>query len=170
LTILKQTKITGQKSSDNAEAIIYRGIIKGNAFILNIAKTISTIPTRIYLPSFPLNFRFATFRDSSGILLTIKRDRMMVKSISKIAELVKELKINDCELCPAITTEITARAFAGIGNPLKVVVWVESRLKTARRIAPHTGINAGIIIKIMILKTSEFKTVEELNERVSLRR
>jgi len=95
---------------------------------------------------------------------------MIVKSISKKAELVKELKINDCELCPAITTEITARAFAGIGNPLNVLAWVESTLKTASRKAPHTGIIAGIIIKIMNFKTSEFKTGEELNERVSLRR
>ena len=92
MTISRPIKITGQKNSDNAEAIIYRGITKGNAFILKIAKAASTSPIRIYLPSFPFNFRFAAFRDSNGILLTIKRDKMIVKSISKKGELVNELK------------------------------------------------------------------------------
>jgi hypothetical protein len=137
-------KITGQKNSDNAEAIIYRGITKGNAFILKIAKAASTSPIRIYLPSFPFNFRFTAFIDSNGILLTINKDNTTVKSISKKGEPQNELNRWDCELWPAITTEITASAFAGIGKPLNVLVCVESTLNIASRKAPHTGISADI--------------------------
>ena len=42
------------------------------------------------------------------------------------------------------TTEITAIAFAGVGNPLKDVVCVVSILNFARRNAAQTGIKTMI--------------------------
>ena len=95
---------------------------------------------------------------------------MMVKSISKKGELVKELKSNDCELCPAITTEITASAFAGIGKPLNDVACVESILNFASRRAPHTGIIADIIIKSKVFMPLESSIIGVLIERELLRR
>ena len=50
------------------------------------------------------------------------------------------LNLNNARL---ITTEITASAFAGVGNPLNVVACVESRLNIASLKAAHTGIMAG---------------------------
>ena len=95
---------------------------------------------------------------------------MIVKSISKKAELVKELKINDCELCPAITTEITARAFAGIGNPLNVLAWVVSTLKTASRKAPHTGISADMSKSNKVFTLSKSALIGAFKEREFLSR
>lgn len=100
---------------------------------------------RIYLPSFPLNLRFAILSDSKGILLTINNDNIMVNIISNKGDLVKELKSSECVLFPAMITEITAKALAGVGKPLKVFVCVESKLNIASRIAAHTGIMAGVI-------------------------
>jgi hypothetical protein len=77
-------------------------------------------------------------------------DSIIVKRIIKNGELRKELKSSDCVFSLAITTEITAIALAGVGNPLKVVVWVESRLKIASLRAANTGMTAGIIIMAKI--------------------
>lgn len=110
-----------------------------------MANEASTNPTRIYLPSLPLSLRFFTFRDSNGILLTINNDNISVNSTSKDVEPVNELRSADCELCPAIITDMTASAFAGVGKPLNVVACVVSRLNMASLNAAQTGIITGII-------------------------
>jgi hypothetical protein len=135
-------------------------MISGNAIIPKITKELSTNPIRIYLPSFPLTFRFLTFRDSSGILVTINKDNIRINIISSKKELVNELKSADCVLWPAITTEITARALAGVGSPLKVVACVVSRLNIASRKAAQTGMIAGIISKSNALKISIFPGIK----------
>ena len=48
---------------------------------------------------------------------------------------------------------MTASAFAGIGKPLNDVDCVESRLNIASRMAPHTGIIAGISISSAVIRT-----------------
>lgn len=47
-----------------------------------------------------------------------------------------------------MTTEMTAIAFAGVGNPLKDVVWVVSILNFASRSAAQTGISTGTYFKM----------------------
>jgi hypothetical protein len=169
LTTSRQTRIIGQKRSDIAEETIYRGIIKVIAIGPNITRLISISITRIYLPSLPRNLKFVILRENKGILLTISNDNIIVKRIRRKGELVNELKRADCEKCPAITIEITAMAFAGIGNPLNDVACVESRLNIARRIAPKTGIIAGIIINKATSNPGEFKSTGPLVDNDLLR-
>ena len=56
--------------------------------------------------------------------------------------------------CAAITTEITASAFAGVGNPLKDFACVSSILNIASRKAAHTGIIAAMAIMSIVFKLS----------------
>ena len=113
--------VFNQNSSDSNDIRIYRGIIIGAALIPKIAKETRTNPARIYLPSFPFTFRSENFREIRGILLTIMRDNITVKIASNTGDPVNELKRGELDKCPAITTDITASAFAGVGKPLKVV-------------------------------------------------
>jgi hypothetical protein len=151
-------RIIGQKRSDIAEETIYRGTIKVIAIGPKITRLTSISNARIYLPSLPRNLRFVILRENNGILLTISNDNIIVKRIRRKGDAVNELKSVDCEKCPAITIEITARAFAGIGSPLNDVDCVESRLNIASRIAPKTGIIAGIIINKATFSPGEFKS------------
>ena len=64
--------------------------------------------------------------------------------------------------------EITARAFAGIGNPLKALDCVESKLNIASRIAPHIGIIAAIIINNTAFKTFVFILIGAFDNMASL--
>ena len=62
------------------------GIIRVAAAMPAMGNDTKTIPTRIYLPSFPLIFRFENLRESKGILLTINNDRETVRIISNRGE------------------------------------------------------------------------------------
>jgi hypothetical protein len=84
-------RIIGQKRSDIAEEIIYRGIINGSAITPNMATLISINAKRIYRPWFPLSFRFVILRENSGILLTINNDNITVRIIRSSGEFVTVL-------------------------------------------------------------------------------
>mgnify|MGYP001093111979 CR=1 FL=1 len=83
--------------------------------------------------------------DKRGILETISKERITVKIISAAGDEVNHFRRPVSWTEAARTTEITAIAFAGVGSPLKEVVWVVSILKTARRMPAQTGMTEGTI-------------------------
>jgi hypothetical protein len=87
------------------------------------------------------------FKDNNGILVTIKADsnrenKTIARGIDR-----KDFIISELPYSPARATEITASAFAGVGNPLKMVVCVLSKLNLASLKPAHTGIMEGTRIK-----------------------
>jgi hypothetical protein len=58
-----------------------------------MAKEIRTSPTRIYLPSFPLNIKLEILSDSKGIRVTISSERIVVKTIRMTGDPINDLKI-----------------------------------------------------------------------------
>ena len=68
-------------------------MISGAALNPKNAKETSTSPARINLPSFPLSFRFVTFMDINGILVTINPDEIRASKIIARGEPINELKM-----------------------------------------------------------------------------
>ena len=99
---------------------------------------------KIYLPSFPFIFRSLNLSESKGILVTIIIERNKESIVSQTGDAMNAEIKEEPEKYPPITKVITARAFAGVGNPLKKFVCVVSRLNLASLNAAQTGIIAGI--------------------------
>ncbi len=125
------------------DAARYSGMIRGNVFSPTRVKESKIKARSRYLPSFPFSFRFANFSDNKGIRLTINNERRIVRVIIMKGDAVTWRTVSESDRCPARTSEITARALAGVGMPLKVVAWVVSTLKTARRSAAQITITEG---------------------------
>ena len=68
-------------------------MMSGTALNPKNAKETNTSPARIILPSFPLNFRFVTFMDINGILVTINPDEIRANKIIARGDPVNELKM-----------------------------------------------------------------------------
>lgn len=66
-------------------------------------------------------------------------------------------------------TDITARALAGIGNPLNDVAWVLSMLNLASRKAPQIGMIAGNKSMSETLRSTE-ATIAGANNEIELLR
>ena len=75
------------------EAIIYNGMIRGNPPRPKTASEATTNITSRYIPSFPFSLRWEIFSASSGILVTISTDRIIMKITRNVVEIVRESKI-----------------------------------------------------------------------------
>jgi hypothetical protein len=96
--------------------------MSGAAASPKIMNEIRMSPMIINLPSFPLNLRFLNLSDNKGSLVTIRSDKITVYISRTAGDSVNDFSKGIEEKFAAITTEMTAIAFAGVGNPLKDVV------------------------------------------------
>ena len=126
-----------------SETAMYRGIISVNPVNPKIKTTTALKAIRIYLPSLPLNLRSGNLSESNGILVTINNERIRENNANATGIERKDFIIEASPYSPARAIAVTARAFAGVGNPLKIIVCVLSRLNFASLKPAHTGMMHG---------------------------